>query len=55
MFSVARATWGKITRNLFWAFATAWRRSPLGGSRHLSPAIAGAAMGCRDFSVGANT
>jgi Cu+-exporting ATPase len=51
---IARATWGKIRQNLFWAFFYNVVGVPLAATGHLTPALAGAAMAMSSVTVVTN-
>ncbi len=51
---IARATWGKIRQNLFWAFFYNVVGVPLAAMGHLTPALAGAAMAMSSVTVVTN-
>ncbi|NLH80312.1 MAG: HAD-IC family P-type ATPase, partial [Phyllobacteriaceae bacterium] len=51
---IARATWGKIRQNLFWAFFYNVIGVPLAAGGHLTPALAGAAMAMSSVTVVTN-
>ncbi|MCE1237417.1 MAG: heavy metal translocating P-type ATPase [Hyphomicrobiales bacterium] len=51
---IARATWGKIRQNLFWAFFYNVIGVPLAATGHLTPALAGAAMAMSSVTVVTN-
>ncbi|MER2606144.1 MAG: heavy metal translocating P-type ATPase [Siculibacillus sp.] len=51
---IARATWGKIRQNLFWAFFYNVVGVPLAATGHLTPALAGAAMAMSSVTVVSN-